>query len=784
MTLPSSPLTLGAADRARLAETEALASLGDGGVAGLVERLGDPNWVVRRAVVSALAGLGDAAVGPLCEVLRTRRDDEARLAAAVDALVASSADVDPAVAPLLTPGGDPAILADAAQVVGRRRSVASVPALALLVGHDNDNVVVAAIEALGRVGGAAALGAVVSAAGSGNFFRTFPAIDVLGRSGDPRALGPRARLVDAPLYSPEAARALGRTGQAGAVAPLLATLTREGDALIRVVATALVDLVHRHRERAGGSEAIERAMRRVGQRETFTRRLARAVTGADPSEQAALCRVLGWIGGDTAVGCLLDLLDGETGAAASAAAALGSLGSEAAGRVRAALRDGDSGRRLLLLPMILDIPSAAPEVLRCLEDPDAAVRALACAALSRLGGDGALDALFACLGDPESRVAQAAVSAIDTIGGPGAEERALRAARSTDAGIRLGALQILAHGAFPSGLPELIAASAEPDERLREAALHGLARFDAPEARGTLLAAASHPSDRARAAAMRGLGQSAPDPRALPALLHGLSDRNAWVRYYACQALGRLGDPAAAAAVVALLGDPAGQVRIAAVEALARIDDDAARRALREATASGEPELQRAALRGVGAARLSDGLPLVLDAVAAPDALTRLVAISALSAFEAPGVLASLRLAADDRDDRVRQAALDALAARPGADATTELIGLLGRSLAHERAARALEQPVPGRVPALLSALDAADDDAEEAVVVALARLHEAGAAGVVEGVLALPSAIARRAFAAAMARRDTPQARAALDELAARDADPEVRRIASRSGS
>ncbi|MDB4931428.1 MAG: hypothetical protein JWM10_3912, partial [Myxococcaceae bacterium] len=492
---------MGAADRLRLDEVGALAARGVDGVDGLLARLGDPNWVVRRAVVAALAAAGDAAVAPLCAVLRARRDDEARIAATVDALVASTGAVPAALGALLAEGEDPAIIADAAQVAGRRRSVASVGALGRLVAHPDDNVVVAAIEALGRIGGEAALGAVVAAAESGNFFRTFPAIDVLGRSGAQLAVPPLARLVDDPLYAHEAARALGRTGQAAAAAPLLATLAREGDALLRVVAAALVDLVHRQRECTGSAEAVEGALRQLGPREAVVRRLGRAVVGADASEQGALCRVLGWIGGDAAVGCLLDLLDGEPGAAA--AAALGALGEGAADRLRAALRAGDSGRRLLLLPMVLDVPAAAPEVLRCLEDPDGSVRALACAALSRVGGAGALDALFDCLGDPEPRVSQAAVGAIDAIGGPEAEARALAAARSDDPSTRLGALLVLAHGGFAAGLRELVEASADPDERVREAAIQGLARFDDPAARDALLAAAAHASDRARAAAMR-----------------------------------------------------------------------------------------------------------------------------------------------------------------------------------------------------------------------------------------------------------------------------------------
>src|SRR6185295_5367647 len=112
--------------------------------------------------------------------------DEAALAAAVDALVASVGPADAAVAALAgsTDAGappNPAVAADVAQILGRRRSSAELPTLIALAGHANDNVAVAALEALGRVGGRAAIETLIAAVATDNFFRTFPAIDVLGR---------------------------------------------------------------------------------------------------------------------------------------------------------------------------------------------------------------------------------------------------------------------------------------------------------------------------------------------------------------------------------------------------------------------------------------------------------------------------------------------------------------------------------------------------------------------------------------------------------------------------
>ncbi|HYJ07992.1 MAG TPA: hypothetical protein VEX18_03265, partial [Polyangiaceae bacterium] len=60
----------------------------------LLTALDTPSWVVRREVVAELASLGRAAAEAICVELQGERRNETRLAALVDALVASSAPVD------------------------------------------------------------------------------------------------------------------------------------------------------------------------------------------------------------------------------------------------------------------------------------------------------------------------------------------------------------------------------------------------------------------------------------------------------------------------------------------------------------------------------------------------------------------------------------------------------------------------------------------------------------------------------------------------------------------
>ncbi len=777
MSAPGHPLSLSPEDRARVEGVEQLARSGPESLRQLLAELDTPSWAVRRAVIGALARLGAPAVEPLCDLLRQRRDNEARIAATVEALVASTADADEAVV-RLAEDPNPAVVYDAAQVLGRRRSRRGVPVLSRLTLHADDNVAVAAIEALGRIGGGAAVDALLGALGSGNFFRIFPAIDVLGRSGDPSVVGPLLGLLSDPFYVTEAARALGRTGQEAAVPSLVGLLVRGNDAVVRVAAVALVEVQEAQVQRFGsGARVVPSALRTRPELAEMGRRLAQCLAGADANEKAALSRLLGWVGGPEAAAGLLRLLDADPPVARAAAAALGELGAEADPQILQAMREGDSARRLVLLPLVGRRAAAVPDVVHCLEDRDGSVRALAADTLARIGDPTAVRPLFERLRDEDPRVVQAAVGAIQSLGSEQTEALALESARSPDARLRRAALRIISYFGYPSGLDALLRAMRESDEKLRDAAIYGLPFIDDPRAVDALLVAATHESERTRAAAMRALGQTEKDARVTSALLGGLNDRDAWVRYYACQSLGKLNEEAAADAIVALADDEAGQVRVAVVDALAHLHTESAMDALRRAAEAEDADVRRAALLGLGVAKRRDALPVLLRAARAADPATRLMALSAVAEFDAPETLPALLHAASDADESVRNAAVGFLATRPGVASTQALISLLGDMTLRERVVSALALPVEGRLAGLLGALEVADEVVASALVAALARMQRADARAALFQALASASPSGRGAAASAVGALGTVEAREALERAAAHDQDPEVRR-------
>jgi HEAT repeat protein len=776
MNAPEIPLALSPEDRQRVELVETLAR--EEAVSRLVDLLDDRSWAVRRAVIAALARLGELAVAPLCEILRSRRDNEARLAATVDALSASSGNVLDAVASLLeTPS--PPVLCDALQVLGRRKEGPALGYVLEMADHEDDNVAVAAIEAMGRIGGKSTVDPLLAAVAERNFFRTFPAIDALGRTADPRAIQPLAALLEDPLYAAEAARALGRTAQEAAIPALAPLLAQRNDSLVRTAAMALVDLAQHHEMRFGASRMMAEALRSASSAGVASARVCACLNGASPSEQLALVHVLGWIADDLSVAQLVEMLDAEGALRQAAVDALRGIGEPAAPHLLASLKAGSSSRRARLLPLVGFAQASIDAIVSCLDDADPSVRALACEALARAANTSVVPELFRLITDADARVAQAAAGAIQSLGSVETKRLALTEARSQDPRARRAALRIVSYFGYAEGLDILVAGAADADERIRETAIAGLPLLDDPRAKGTLLDVSRHAHAKTRASAIRALGSTTPAPEVVARLREALADEDPWVRYYACQSLAKLRVADAADLIIARMEDTAGQVRVAAVDALAHLRSDRALEALSRAAAESDPDIRRAAIVGLGTIREPKTLPLLRDVARSPDPATRLVAISALAEFSVPEVVPLLAHAASDPSENVRAAAIGFLATRAGDAATKALIDQLPNPAVRDRVIAALAVAPDGRAEGILSALESAGAELASWLVAALVRMRRPSGFAAIAAALAFENVEARRAAAAALAALGTREANDALRRVAAGDLDPEVRRYA-----
>ncbi|HUS33371.1 MAG TPA: HEAT repeat domain-containing protein, partial [Kofleriaceae bacterium] len=645
-------------ERARIEQIDKLVV--QGGVDELIGALSDTSWTVRRAIVAGLASLGDDAVPRLARWLRDSRSSEAAIAAAVDAMSASIGTSVTNEALQLLLHANPAVAADGAQILGRRRAAEATTRLGELVHHRDDNVAVAAIEALGAIGGGAAVDALISVVESRKFFRTFPAIQVLARTGDPRAVAPLTALLADETYRLEVVRALGRTGSAHAIGPILSLLKSPSDAIVRLVALSLADLLERA-DWAGSAEAISATLKDL--LAPWLGRFAAALRGADPAERTAIAHVLGRAGDLSVLPAITAMLD-DTATAPAATDALAYLGRTSDEALLAALRLDDTPKRIAILPLVRS-KSAAVTLRTLMNDEDPEVRARTCEALARIGDTASVPLMFDALGDPSPRVAHAAISAILTLGSGETEALALGAAQSPRPAIRRHAIRLLGSFGYASAFETLVAATNDPDRRVAELATVGLGLIDDPRVEPELARLARSGDASVRAAVMRAAAHRE-SPASHQLLANGIADADPWVRYYATQGIGRLGsnDADASQLVVGRVQDPAPQVRIAAIEALSRIGSDSAWDAVCKAAASSDPDERRAGLVGVGLQARKGASAILIDAASSSDHATRLVAIAALARVREPEALAAIDQAIGDSNAEIRDAALSLITER------------------------------------------------------------------------------------------------------------------------
>jgi HEAT repeat protein len=771
--------SLAQSDRLTLEQAKKLAARGAAGVPELLSLLSTKSWAVRRALVTELALLGTAAVEPLYATLIADRTNESRLAAVVDALVGSVAPVE-AFARELLDSTEPPLVCDGLQILGRRRDRASVPKMIALTAHTDDNVAVASIEALGRIGGLEAVACLCELVASPSFFRSFPAIDVLGRLGDASAVLPLVAVLNDPLRGAEAARALGRLGDETALPALVTVLSSGSEATLRVAAQALSEIHARSLQRFGTSAPLERALLRAPRSSVLESRLTRALASADPSEQAALSQLLGFFSAGDAVESLFGLLEESPEVSRVAASSLGRLARAGHLDVLEAVRNASSRQREVMIPELAGMSDAVPVLIECLNDPEARVRVLACDALARTGDAGAVAALFAQLGEADLGVSQAAAAALSALGSAETESRALAAAASELPALRRAGLRLLAYFGYAAALPSLIEAARDPDERTREIGISGLPLYEDAAALELLLESSRHASARTRSAAVRALGQLRASAAGLPRLRDATNDPDPWVRYYACQALGKAAAEDAAAVLTARIDDSAGQVRVAAVDALARLSGPPALETLGRAARHEDVDVRRAALTGIGVAKNRALVPLLIEALESADAATRLVAISSLARYASDVELALVAKAAKhDPDANVQNAAIELLADSPAAIATETLIELLSVDEQRARALEALARRAPQRLPLLAVSLRQATSAVAEGLAALIARLPVETSEGVLLESLRSPNPSARRAAARTLGLLyESERVATELARAASSDADPEVRRL------
>lgn len=646
----------------------------------LVDRLGDPSWRVRAAVVERISqGPGAVAALPaLVEALSAGPNVGAREAAA-SALARVGAPAVPALVERLS-SADPDLRQAAAGVLGAVGDPRAVPPLTARLADPDPNVRAAAADALGKVGGPDAVAALRAGADSDDATLRLSAIEalsglhatlpvarieeLLADRGLRRALYRMIGASDDPAAPVLAARGAGDRSRAGREAALAALGAQRARRSPEAFAPALATLRALAAQDPGLADAWADAL---GAEEPFASLGALAALGAAGAARHA--------------GRIVRLAEDERlrGLVEEALEALPD-GPELRGALAGALGGlGPLGRLTALTAMARTaIPGAFESLVRDAGDHGSYVQGEAIAALGKLRDARAVPHLAGLLADEDASTAGLATSALARIGqsGPAARDAVLAATRSrasahaTAAMYRLlGAVGAEADVAFVSaGL-----AAPGPAERVAAAgALAALAQRGVLRGAGpALVAALSDPAWSVRVAAARAIAELARAPGAgalrafdeeADALVRALKDPEAAVRAAAAEGLGVCRRPRDSERLATLVEDPEAPpvVVLAALHALGAIGPIPGP-VLERAIVHEDAEVVKEAV--LAAARLpgAEGVRLLRGAAASARWDVRRTAARAFAERGDPALRAeAARFAASDPDPLVARAFADA----------------------------------------------------------------------------------------------------------------------------
>ncbi|HKA13734.1 MAG TPA: HEAT repeat domain-containing protein [Myxococcota bacterium] len=654
----------------------------------LVDRLGDPDWRVRKATVQRIAARPDPDETS-SKLIAALGDGEnpGRRNSAVEALVVIGAR---AVAPLLAAceDRDADVRKFAVDALAGIGSEAATSALIARLGDADANVRAAAADALGAVGGAAARAALRTAAtdSAQDPLVRFSALHALDTLEEPMRVDELASVLGDPILGPAGLALLGRCdGDEMALDALLKGLAsgvraaRESSmrGVLRLAArlddAALADIVRRLDELSQALPGITSS--------AITR-----LPEADLGTQLALVQFLGLTRARSAVVPILEVGRDEA-LAQVALGALAEIGPAAADELDAAWPRLSQDRQRAACDVLGRVggPRATERLVAALDASDPMLRAAAARALGALRVEKALVPLVRRLEcaapeeDPDGESERAAlIDAIVALAGPDGDGRSpaiapravdLLAAALSRSGdeTRLAAARALGRIARREDAELVALLMKDPSARVRRAAVDAIARLEPDRTPEPLHLAIADESASVRIAAARALGASRSES-VFDDLRRLAEDEDPRVRAMAVLAVGRRfaadREPAVRAAALAVLGracEDAAPVALAVVEALKEIGGEASGYVI-PLLGRPEPEVVREAVRCFGDHGEQGELEALLPLVSHPDWSVRAEVVEILAERGVrQAVPAILRRLETEQDDVVRSVTLAAL---------------------------------------------------------------------------------------------------------------------------
>ncbi len=341
---------------------------------------------------------------------------------------------------------------------------------------------------------------------------------------------------------------------------------------------------------------------KLGARDLLTR-----AYNQEPTEKAALFRIISEIADDSLVPELVSRLEGKDPIARTHIISILARFNrpDVAGALQAQLKDPNKFIRQAVLNALARLDGNADPSLLCevLRDPDVETQQKAIDAVVRANHPDTMLHLVKVLKDENESARRAAVEVLNEIGTAAHVKFLLQSIKDDDWWVRSRAADALAK----IGGPRVIEASLElirdQDEDVRRAAIEILNQTKDERAVGYLIEATNDPDWWVRERAVDALAEIG-SRAALPALLAMLDNADDRSLPTVVRAIGKLGEPSHVVRLLPLLENPAKEVRLEVITALTRLADDnsadGVRARLEDVGANGaDPTVSHAALRAV-----------------------------------------------------------------------------------------------------------------------------------------------------------------------------------------
>jgi HEAT repeat protein len=224
-------------------------------------------------------------------------------------------------------------------------------------------------------------------------------------------------------------------------------------------------------------------------------------------------------------------------------------------------------------------------------------------------------------------------------------------------------------------------------------------------------------------------------------------------------------------------------VRIAAVDSLGKINGPRSVAVLSPFVESPDADLARAALKSLGEIDHPDSLSPLLKALRSPVVDLRLEALKALGARSGKEEVEAIQwTAAADPDQRVAEAAIDALARMATAEAIVALIDLTAEPARREASVEALARLGEQKIGLIGQGLAHAQASVRRTIVEVLRRMKHPTASEMLEGALEDQDATIRLSAVQALAHLGSRRAERKLLAMMRADLDSAVRRAAQKA--